>query len=126
MIEVTGICHNNCKYCSYKKNGHSNFQINDFIGLLTTLKQKGLISTWLTGGEPLHDFERFSIIINNLINEGIDTERISTSLIVGRILIILVRVSIFTLIQTLIIFELLMIQTNDLWTGKSLSKDQLG
>lgn len=79
LVEVTNKCKNKCDYCYQENDNLIPFDLERFKNLIQLFKDKGLISVWITGGEPLHDFSRFQSIINLLKSENIDVERISTS-----------------------------------------------
>jgi len=81
LVESVGTCNNSCYYCTVEKEPSQEFEIADFINLVITLRRRGLISAWITGGAPLHDIDRLTDVINVLISENIDIERISTSLV---------------------------------------------
>ncbi len=81
LIEVTDVCNNKCEYCLSNSEHSENLCLNDLDNLIICLKEKGLTSVWITGGEPLHDFQRFKSICEKLISNNIDIEKISTSLI---------------------------------------------
>jgi len=84
LIEVTNRCKNNCDFCLNKNSSSSIFKLDDLNNVLIALKAKGLLSVWLSGGEPLHDFERFRDICNIITKQKIDIEKISTSYVTDK------------------------------------------
>lgn len=79
--EITSNCQNNCYFCEVRNECESIFQKKKYIKkLLFEAKKIGIISQWITGGEPLLKFELLLYAINIGRKYGIDTEKISTSI----------------------------------------------
>lgn len=87
--EITSICQNNCYFCEVKNKCKSIFREKRYIKkVLSGAKKTGVISQWITGGEPFLEFELLLYAVNLGRKYGIDTEKISTSLNFGQTKII--------------------------------------